>query len=98
MQNYTELEEFLKRNRVKGEENEEICVLAELEVLKDDKDIYPIISVISMHLLQKIIKSLLNVIWQTDGILLTVQQKFMNGRLSVICVGGDTKKIRTLPI
>lgn len=63
MQNYTELEEFLKRNRVKGEENEEICVLAELKVLKDDKDIHPIISVISMHLLQKIIKSLLNVTW-----------------------------------
>lgn len=98
MQNNTELKEFLKRSRVKEEKKkEEICVLAELKVLKDGKDIYPIISVISMQLLPKekknTVKSLLNVTWQTDGILLTIQQKFMNGRLSGIYIGGDTKKI-----
>lgn len=41
-----------------------------------------------MNLIQKkITKPLLNVTQYIDGILLPVQQKFKNRRLSVICVG-----------
>lgn len=46
-------ERLPRENQSKGEKNEKICVQAELQVLKDGQDIYSVMSVISMHLIQK---------------------------------------------